>query len=222
MRHDHTTPFEQVEFKFVMKLPIFVARQIVRHRTASINEVSARYSVVSDEFYIPQSEQIRMQSTTNKQGSSTEKIKPEIADTSSTILHNGVIDSYLEYTEMVNKGVSREIARVHLPVSLYTTWYWKIDLHNLLHFLQLRMDTHAQSETRIYANALAQIVKDVVPDTWSAFEEYKLNAITLSATEIESIRKGISDKRISDFDFAQDGGKRNEFEEKLGKFGIEK
>ena len=162
-RHRHTTPFEMVEFKFHHVMPIFVARQWIRHRTANVNEYSARYSVVKDRFYRPSLERVRQQSKTNRQGGDE---PVDVADrrrvhaTTST----SVEAHYADYQKMLDKGVARELARIGLPVNVYTEWYWKIDLHNLLHFLSLRMDPHAQQEIRDYANAMFALIQPIVPD----------------------------------------------------------
>jgi thymidylate synthase (FAD) len=156
-RHRHTTPFEMVEFKFHCVMPIFVARQWIRHRTANVNEYSARYSVVKDRFYRPTLENVRQQSTSNRQGGD------EVADTTTATEFLEYLErsekQYEDYTKMMEKGVSRELARMALPVSIYTEWYWKIDLHNLFRFLSLRMDSHAQQEIQDYANAMFDLVK---------------------------------------------------------------
>lgn len=181
MRHWHTTPFEMVEFKFRIKCPIFVARQHMRHRTASINEVSARYSIIEDDYYVPNP--FRAQSTVNKQGSSDQ-----------TIDDLGVYATYVEacekafqaYKKLIEAGVARELARCVLPQSTYTEFYWKINLHNLLHYLQLRMHPHAQSEIRELANLIFNIVKEKCPVVAEAFQDYRLDAITLSGPELDA------------------------------------
>lgn len=184
MRHKHTTPFEMVEFKFHVKLPIFVARQWIRHRTANVNEYSGRYSEMKDEFYLPSSEQIRTQSVINKQGRADETLPSE---------HTGeILDSaqahyeasFELYQSLLEKGLTRELSRMVLPVANYTEWYWKIDLHNLFHFLKLRLDTHAQYEIRVYAEAMAELVKTIVPLAWEAYEHYMLNSIMLTQGEL--------------------------------------
>jgi thymidylate synthase (FAD) len=184
MRHKHTTPFEMVEFKFHVKLPIFVARQWIRHRTANVNEYSGRYSEMKDEFYLPSSEQIRTQSVINKQGRADETLPSEhtaeILD--STQAHYEA--SFELYQSLLEKGLTRELSRMVLPVANYTEWYWKIDLHNLFHFLKLRLDTHAQYEIRVYAEAMAELVKAIVPLAWEAYEHYMLNSIMLTQGEL--------------------------------------
>jgi len=189
LRHKHTTPFEMVEFKFHIKLPIFIARQWIRHRTANVNEYSGRYSEMKDEFYLPEIDQIRPQSTMNRQGRSDERMNTEDAN----FIHNKVnhtqINLYNEYQELLEKGLAREIARINLPLSNYTEWYWKIDLHNLLHFLRLRIDDHAQYEIRVFAQAMAEIVKETVPVAWEAFEDYTLNSQIFTASELKVLGK---------------------------------
>lgn len=196
LQHRHTTPFEMVEFKFHCKMPIFVARQWIRHRTANVNEISARYSVMEDCFWEPSAEDLRQQSSTNRQGSiethlegpAAEKIVKEISDEQKKL--------YKQYENYLQAGVAREIARANLPLSLYTEWYWKIDLHNLLHFLHLRMDPHAQKEIRVFAEAMALFVKKQCPMAWEAFEEHFLNATTLSQTERKIISEVIEQKDL--------------------------
>ncbi|MCL5019687.1 MAG: FAD-dependent thymidylate synthase [Patescibacteria group bacterium] len=184
MRHKHTTPFEMVEFKFHVKLPIFVARQWIRHRTASVNEYSGRYSIMEDEFFVPLQEAIQFQSTSNKQGRSDEEVPAELQQKVIEILSQGQGKSYQDYEELLKSGIARELARVNLPLSLYTQWYWKINLHNLLHFLKLRLDEHAQQEFREYAQVIAEIVKKVVPVTYEAFEDFELHSLEFSKKEL--------------------------------------
>lgn len=221
MRHAHTTPYEMVEFKFLMKLPIFVARQVVRHRTASINEISGRYSVLENEFYLPGEDEVRLQSKANRQGSSDEEVPPELAREVVEYLRDEAARSYAGYERIMARGVARELARIGLPLSLYTQWYWKIDLHNLLHFLRLRMDEHAQRETRVYANAMARIAKDAVPWTWEAFEEYQLGARTFSRSELEVLGQLLRGEKVSLPEGLRKGGRRREFEAKLAGLGLD-
>jgi thymidylate synthase (FAD) len=187
-RHRHTTPFEMVEFKFHHVMPIFIARQWIRHRTANVNEYSARYSVVKDRFYRPEVKYLRAQSTTNKQG------RDEELDGATAQEFMDYLDRaeslYRDYEGLVEKGVAREIARIGLPVSLYTEWYWKCDLHNLFHFLSLRMDSHAQQEIQDYANAMFALIEPIVPVAAQAFKDYMLGSMRLSKLEIEAIRTG--------------------------------
>ncbi|MFN4243091.1 MAG: FAD-dependent thymidylate synthase [Tepidisphaerales bacterium] len=187
-RHRHTTPFEMVEFKFHHVMPIFVARQWIRHRTANVNEYSARYSVVRERFYRPTPQAVRQQSVTNRQGGS-EPIDPATAEEFLAYLDQAEA-LYGPYEKLLEKGVSRELARIGLPLSCYTEWYWKIDLHNLFHFLALRMDRHAQQEIRDYATAMFELIRPIVPLATEAFEDYRLHAVTLSRLEIEALRSG--------------------------------
>lgn len=188
MRHLHTTPFEMVEFKFHVKLPIFVARQWIRHRTANVNEYSGRYSEMKDEFYVPAIDQVRAQSATNKQGRAEEAFDPAVAQR----IRGGMSDTqarlYAEYQNLLEDNLAREIARINLPVSTYTEWYWKVDLHNLFHFLKLRIDPHAQYEIRVYGEAMAQIVKAAVPVAYEAFEDYILHARRFSRRERAALK----------------------------------
>ncbi len=179
MRNMHTSPFEQVILTFHAKLPIFVARQWVRHRTARINEFSGRYSVMTDEFYMPKPEDIRRQSTTNKQGRADETVSSELQGKVLDILKRGQAAAYESYEELLHEDIARELARINLTLSAYTQWYWQIDLHNLFHFIKLRMDKHAQYEIRQYAGVLAKMAKAVAPVAYEAFEEYSLYATTL-------------------------------------------
>jgi thymidylate synthase (FAD) len=192
MRHQHTTPFEMVEFKFHCKLPIFVARQWIRHRTASVNEYSLRYSEAPKEFYIPEPDAIRLQSKINRQGRSDQSVPPELQDKVLGILKRHTQQLWDDYQELEQSEIARELARINLPVSLYTEWYWKIDLHNLLHFLKLRLDPTAQYEIRVYAQAIATIVKIGLPLTWEAFEDYILHARNLSRIEMELIQNALT------------------------------
>src|SRR5262245_26213561 len=187
-RHRHTTPFEMVEFKFHHVMPIFVARQWIRHRTANVNEYSARYSIVPDRFYRPTVENIRQQSSTNRQGG-TEPIDEVTAQEVLTYL-NDTEKHYRDYEQLLERGVARELARIGLPVSVYTEWYWKCDLHNIFHFLSLRMDPHAQQEIRDYANAMFALIQPIVPIAAEAFLDYHLHAMHLSRLEIEALRTG--------------------------------
>lgn len=222
MRHRHTTPFEMVEFKFLVKLPIFVARQWIRHRTANVNEISARYSVMEDEFYAPDADAVRYQSETNRQGGSARDVPPELVARVTSLLTEGAARAYSEYTEMIEQDIARELARAHLPVSLYTQWYWKIDLHNLLHFLSLRMDEHAQREIRIYAQAMGRIVQECMPWTWEAFEEYRLGAMSLGKSERDVVGRLLRGETVSELPaIIAKGGRRREFEEKLQSLGVD-
>ncbi len=186
MRHRHSTPFEMVEFKFHVAMPIFIARQWIRHRTANVNEYSARYSIVPDRFYRPSIENIRAQSTSNRQGGET-PVEVGTAEQFLSLLDDAE-KLYGKYLHLTEQGVARELARAALPVSVYTEWYWKCDLHNILHFLSLRMDPHAQIEIREYAQAMYRLIQPIVPVACEAFEDYRLNGMQLTALEIEAIR----------------------------------
>jgi len=188
MRHRHSTPFEMIEFKFHVAMPVFVARQWIRHRTANVNEYSARYSIVPDRFWRPTVGSVRMQSKTNRQGGE----EPIDAGTAERFLQllDRAEENYREYLALTEQGVARELARAALPVSVFTEWYWKCDLHNILHFLSLRLDPHAQREIRVYAEAMHRLVREIVPITCEAFEDYRMQAMHLTRLEIEAIRSG--------------------------------
>ncbi len=186
MRHAHTTPLEMVEFKFHHVMPIFVARQWIRHRTANVNEYSARYSIVPDRFYRPSIDAVRKQSTVNRQGGD-ESIDEHTAQQFLAYLDD-VEAHYAQYQALLQKGVSRELARTGLPLNIYTEWYWKCDLHNLLHFLELRMDPHAQLEIRDYAIPMFAIVQAIVPHVAEAFLDYAYQAVRLTRLEIDALR----------------------------------
>jgi thymidylate synthase (FAD) len=209
LRMSHSTPLEMVELKFHHVLPIFVARQLVRHRTASLNEVSARYTVLKDKFYVPTKEGLRAQSKTNKQGSSEESLD--------NLTYQEFIEyiehDYEKYTNLVEKGVAKELARIGLPLNIYTEWYWKIDLHNFFHFSALRMDSHAQQEIRDYAWAMFALVQEVAPVACEAFIDYVFQGMRLSRLEIEAIRTGK--------DLQSDNNRETtEWEDKKGILGI--
>ncbi|MFZ0830104.1 MAG: FAD-dependent thymidylate synthase [Thermoplasmata archaeon] len=187
LRHRHTTPFEMVEFKFLVRLPIYVARQMVRHRTASLNEFSQRYSIVPDEFDLPPLEDIRRQSTRNRQGRA-EPLPPEVAQRFRADLEQVSHEAYAAYSAALEAGVARETARMILPLAYYTQWYWKIDLWNLLHFLSLRLDAHSQEEIRVYAAELAKAVQAVCPIAYEAFEDFVLGSVSLSRKEGLAVR----------------------------------
>ena len=200
MRHRHTTPFEMCEIKLHVKLPIFIARQWIRHRTANVNEYSARYSILDREFYIPDAEVLRAQSQTNRQGRG-EQLSPDEAARVQELLREDAERAYNHYEELLNEspagaagdeeqgGLARELARMNLSLNFYTQWYWKIDLHNLLHFLSLRADDHAQYEIRVYAEAiLERIVKPWVPFAYEAFCDYRMNSGNLSAGALSVVR----------------------------------
>ena len=197
MQHKHTTPFEMVEFKFHCRMPIYVARQWIRHRTANVNEISGRYSVMEDRFWVPALEDFRTQAGTNRQG---EQDAPPIDEATAQKLRDLFEQEqrqlYRNYESYLATGVAREIARANLPLSLYTEWYWKIDLHNLFHFLHLRLDPHAQKEIRVFAEAMAHFVKEKTPIAWEAFEEYVLRASHLSHAERILLAEVIDEKGL--------------------------
>lgn len=198
LKHQHTTPFEMVEFKFHCKMPIFVARQWIRHRTANVNEISGRYSVMEDIFWEPKPEDFRAQGGTNRQGSAEESVDKSKASELSKLFLDDQHLLYRHYEEAMAAGTAREIARVNLPLSLYTEWYWKIDLHNLLHFLHLRMDAHAQKEIRVFAEAMATFVKKACPITWEAFEEFALHASKLARSERNLVAALLTEHQLWD------------------------
>lgn len=206
IRHRHSTPFEMCEIKFHIKLPIFVARQWIRHRTANVNEYSARYSILDKEFYIPEPQHLAAQSTINNQGRGA-VIEGERAHRILNLLKEDSTRAYDHYQEMLNltdegeplregeDGLARELARMNLPVNFFTQWYWKIDLHNLMHFLSLRADAHAQYEIRVYADAMLDVMKRWAPMTYEAFLDYRRNAAQLSGKGLEVVRQLIQGKK---------------------------
>jgi thymidylate synthase (FAD) len=175
-----------------VKLPVFVARQWIRHRTANVNEYSARYSILDREFYIPARDDLAAQSSTNNQGRG-EVLGDEEAARVLAILREDAMRCYDHYQDMISEdgqqGLARELARMTLPANIYTQWYWKVDLHNLLHFLRLRADAHAQYEIRVYAETICRIVADWVPAAYRAFEDYRMGGATLSATALDCVRR---------------------------------
>jgi thymidylate synthase (FAD) len=197
MRHRHTTPFEMVEFKFHAKMPIFVARQWVRHRTANINEYSLRYSEARDEFYTPDPEHIQFQSALNKQGRAG-KVPKKLTDKVIKYFMEISERSFEMYQELNEAGLARELIRAILPVNLYTEWYWKNDLHNLLHFIGLRSDTHAQYEIRVYSDAMATFVKQVAPFAWEAYQDYVVDGMRFSRIEQGLLESRLPDRVIDD------------------------
>ncbi len=199
MRHAHTSPFEQVNFTFHAKMPIFVARQIVRHRTAKLNEISGRYSILKDEFYEPDVSRMVKQSKDNKQGSSQELL--EDAESFLQSFKDEQFGMYDNYEEYIQGGMAKEMARINLPLSIYTEWYWTIDLHNLFHFLKLRMDSHAQYEVRVYADAKYNLIKDIVPFACESFEQHVINGKKFSKDELDIMKELIQHediKRLAD------------------------
>ena len=196
MRHRHSTPFEMCEIKYHVKLPIFVARQWIRHRMANVNEYSARYSILDREFYIPAPEHLAAQSDSNRQGRGDVLQGDEAADVL-RMLRDDAMLAYEHYEDMLNEdgadparqGLARELARINLTLNTYTQWYWKSDLHNLLNFLSLRADSHAQYEIRVYADAMLRSVEAWVPATYAAFKDYRMGAVTLSAGMLDVVRR---------------------------------
>ena len=197
MRHRHTTPFEMVEFKFHCKMPIFVARQWVRHRTANINEYSLRYSEARDEFYYPDPAQIQYQSALNKQGRAG-KVPKKLTDKVLQYFKEISEKSFDMYQELNEAGLARELIRAILPVNLYTEWYWKNDLHNLLHFIGLRSDSHAQYEIRVYSDAMAESVKKAAPHAWEAYQDYVVKGMRFSRIEQSLLERNLPDRVVED------------------------
>jgi len=187
LRHRHTTPFEMVEYKFLVRLPIFVARQWIRHRASSTNEYSARYSVVPDEFEVPPPDEVRLQSTRNRQGRGG-PLPKEVVERFRSDLERIAKESYVAYSAALDAGVARETARLVLPVAYYTQWYWKVNLWNLFHFLSLRLDAHAQEEIRLYAAELAGLARIVAPVAFEAFDEFMLEGVSFSRREQRALR----------------------------------
>ena len=218
MRHWHSTPFEMCEVKLHVKLPVFVARQWIRHRTANVNEYSARYSLLDREFYIPAPEHIAAQSVVNNQGRGEALTGAEAARVLD-ILKTDSERSYDNYQAMISddgqRGLARELARMNLPTNIYTQWYWKVDLHNLLHFLRLRADAHAQYEIRVYADAICSVVADWVPFAYAAFEDYRLGGATLSETALECVRRMLKGEAVTQETSGMSKGEWREFEQLL-------
>lgn len=208
MRHWHSTPFEMCEIKFHIKLPIFIARQWIRHRTANVNEYSARYSVMSKEFYIPKREHLQAQSKVNNQGRG-QNLSDIEAQRVMQLLQEDAERCYSHYEEMINAdnsgniidpnkdGLARELARMNLTLNYYTEWYWKIDLHNFMHFLRLRADPHAQFEIRAYADAMIEVLKRWCPLAYEAFMEYRHGAMNLSKTGTDVVKRLIKGEKIT-------------------------
>ena len=228
MRHRHSTPFEMCEIKFHIKLPIFIARQWIRHRTANVNEYSARYSILDKEFYIPSPENLAAQSVTNNQGRG-DALTTEEASNVIDILRRDAEQTYSNYETLLNEnssgetidenkaGIARELARMNLTLNTYTQWYWKIDLNNLLHFLALRADGHAQYEIRVYADVMLDIVRKWVPLTYAAFEDYRVGGTEVSAKEINLLKKLIKGEKVS---FEEEGLSKREWAELQRKFDL--
>ena len=211
LRHEHTSPFEHVVFEFHCKMPIFVARQWIRHRTARLNEISGRYSVMKDEFYVPPRDQISFQSLDNKQGRNPEDVPPELQEKVLELLRQDQENIYSNYEEMIDDNVARELARINLPLSTYTEWYWQMDLKNMFHFLRLRMDSHAQWEIQEYGRAMAKVVKAVCPLAYASFERHMVNGARFSAEEIAAIKQVMAGEANP-----LKGRRLEEFEGKLG------
>jgi len=219
IRHRHTTPFEMCELKLHVKLPIFVARQWIRHRTANVNEISARYSVLDKEFYLPDPNDMSIQSISNRQGRG-DTLSPEQSALALELLKRDATQTYDTYQQLLGEefGLARELARMNLPVNWYTQWYWKIDLHNLLHFLSLRMDSHAQYEIRVFGDAIGSLVADWVPLVWEAFQDYRLGGTFLSKQEVEMIRGALNGTLP---DFADAGLSKREWNTVCRRFGLD-
>ncbi len=227
LRHRHTTPFEMCEIKFHIKLPIFIARQWIRHRTANINEYSGRYSIMDKEFYIPSPEHLASQSRLNHQGRG-DILEGEEAHRVLQLLKQDATQAYGHYEEMLNmdanenildegkSGLARELARMNLSLNFYTQWYWKVDLHNLLHFLSLRADSHAQYEIRVYAEAMLSVLKAWVPITYAAFMDYRVGGTSLSAKGLTIVKKLISGEQVSQ---EQSGMSKGEWRELMTVLG---
>jgi thymidylate synthase (FAD) len=226
MRHRHSTPFEMCEIKFHIKLPIFVARQWIRHRTANVNEYSARYSILDREFYIPRPEQLAAQSKSNRQGRG-DLVEGLEAERVFKLLKEDSTQVYDHYVEMLNedeqgniikegkKGLARELARMNLTLNFYTQWYWKVDLHNLMHFLSLRADAHAQYEIRVYADVMIDILKRWLPITHEAFMNYRVGGASVSAKGLKAIRDMLAGKQVTQETSSMSKGEWNEFHEML-------
>ena len=215
MRHWHSTPFEMCEVKLHVKLPVFVARQWIRHRTANVNEYSARYSILDREFYIPDPAHLNAQSVVNNQGRG-EALEGAEAEKVLTYLRDDAMRCYDHYEEMISQdgqqGLARELARMNLPANVYTQWYWKVDLHNLLHFLRLRADAHAQYEIRVYAEEICKVVADWVPFAYRAFEDYRMGGASLSATALDCVRRMLKGEAVTQETSGMSKGEWREFE----------
>ncbi|WP_319826289.1 FAD-dependent thymidylate synthase [Thalassovita sp.] len=219
MRHWHSTPFEMCEVKLHVKLPVFVARQWIRHRTANVNEYSARYSILDREFYIPAPEQLAAQSVVNNQGRG-EALTGEEAARVLEILKSDSTRAYDHYESMISEdgqqGLARELARMNLPANIYTQWYWKVDLHNLFHFLRLRADAHAQYEIRVYAEEICKLVADWVPFAYKAFEDYRMGGETLSAAALDCVRRMLKGEAVTQESSGMSAREWRELQEVLG------
>ena len=215
MRHWHSTPFEMCEIKLHVKLPVFVARQWIRHRTANVNEYSARYSILDREFYIPEPDALAAQSVVNNQGRGR-LLEGAEAVRVLEILKSDSNRAYDNYEAMISDegqdGLARELARMNLPANIYTQWYWKVDLHNLFHFLRLRADPHAQYEIRVYADAICKMVRDWVPAAYGAFEDYRLGGAVLSAKGLDCMRRMLAGEPVTQETSSMSKGEWREFE----------
>lgn len=218
MRHWHSTPFEMCEIKLHVKLPVFVARQWIRHRTANVNEYSARYSILDREFYIPAADQLAAQSVVNNQGRGVALEGAEAARVLE-ILKGDANRAYDNYEAMISdqgqQGLARELARMNLPTNIYTQWYWKVDLHNLFHFLRLRADMHAQYEIRVYADAICKVVADWVPAAYSAFEDYRMGGTNLSGKAMDCVRRMLKGEEVTQETSGMSAGEWREFQGEL-------
>ena len=219
MRHWHSTPFEMCEIKLHVKLPVFVAREWIRHRTDNVNEYSARYSILDREFYIPAPEDLAAQSSVNNQGRG-EALSGDEAARVLEILKSDADRCYDHYEEMISdegrQGLARELARMNLPMNIYTQWYWKVDLHNLFHFLRLRADSHAQYEIRVYAEAICKVVADWVPAAYGAFEDYRMEGANLSGKAMDCIRRMLKGEKVTQENSGMSKGEWREFEGIIG------
>jgi thymidylate synthase (FAD) len=223
MRHRHSTPFEMCEIKLHVKLPIFVARQWIRHRTANVNEYSARYSILDREFYIPAPGHLAAQAASNRQGRGA-ALEGEEAAEALRVLREDSERCYADYERLLNQtadgaaidpsrqGLARELARMNLTLNAYTQWYWKIDLHNLFHFIALRADPHAQYEIRVYAEAIGDLVRAWVPAAYAAFEDYRLGGGAFSATGLAALRRMLAGETVTQADSGMSRGEWREFE----------
>ena len=219
MRHWHSTPFEMCEIKLHVKLPVFVARQWIRHRTANVNEYSARYSILDREFYIPEADALAAQSVVNNQGRG-DALSGEEAARVLDYLKGDAARCNDHYEEMISQegqaGLARELARMNLPANIYTQWYWKVDLHNLFHFLRLRADSHAQYEIRVYAEEICRVVADWVPAAYGAFEDYRMGGATLSSKAIDCLRRMLKGEEVTQETSGMSKGEWREFEGVVG------
>jgi len=228
MRHRHSTPFEMCEIKYHVKLPIFIARQWIRHRTANVNEYSARYSILDKEFYLPAKDQLAAQSQSNRQGRG-DVLQGKQAEEVLNILKEDATRTYDNYEKLLNErfdgtkideskiGLARELARMNLTLNTYTQWYWKTDLLNLLNFLFLRADNHAQYEIRVYAQTMLDTVKKWVPITYQAFMDYRVGAAEISSKGLKIIKSMISGQKVSQEESGLSKREWNELMEKLDK-----